>query len=588
MSPLYSLREGLILLNSGHLGKNPLDAKIRSALWQYLPHYDQQKTIYFDHLVKKIQSCDESSAQIENAEREILLFCLHLKFLMQKVIRSDLSDAAIRFLCYGDQKKLDQLKMLFSALRICQKLKDLEISAKAQTPIQILHKLAVDKTLKAKEKECMKAWIAAIQKSAKTKVASCQGPIDNPHAKARFQHHILDDLVQFFNEAKENPKADIALLEDLLRELGCDVLDQFDEKHQAWRLSLRTGQSVVIGEVRYCLGEILENRERNALHPLVFAVEGEPDLEMVAHTSEASAFSQDFEERNMHCGVIRAKIVATLRYGKVCLRERLYHPLNSITWKSYGKKTALKEDINRAKPIVELIQGVLSMPFVPYPLIPQAFAFYKNEMRATITLIPTNKRFAFEACEKFAYLCSYGTSMKSVAPIFTHLMRASHLSEARESSHYQELVKLALEGKDRMFATTRNQSINDEYLIGVRDRLYTTIQGIQKTCLADLTQRYAIKNSNHLKKTIHSVIIEFHRTLCPGSILIDHFFSRVRWEILYRTSPDLKPEYFDQAKKEIAQMIRTEKNAKQWNNNRYRCFGIFSPNQRKIIRDAKK
>lgn len=577
---LQSLRCDLIWM-SGCFSKSLSENReafnqIRLIFWKSIEELDQSKAVYFHHFVKELKNEKPDICQMEKAENHILQFCSKFKPFIQAVIHSDTIAPYIDFLCQSNQRQITQLKMVFSAARLCQKLKDLELSTKMKVPTKVLLKISLEEKLLAEDKDQIDRWIVALQAAKNRKIPSCEGPLNNSFVHIRFQHSLLNDLVHFFSEIDKQIKADLGLLEMDLQKMGLSSLEEFDAKHNAWRMNLRTGDAIKIGDKVLRLGELLKNRERFIDQPLVFAVEGNSDEEVIIEKSEREAYKIDLEQRVLHCGIIRAKVLAA-SCGRVLLYERLSHSLTENKWPQFNKKSTSQEfDFSSA--IVSLMQGFMKMPYTPYPLIPEAFACYKYSLRATMTLIPTAKN--FEAIENFAYLCA-----KGISKAFTYLMTESGLAKSPWSQSYQALVRMALDREDQTNAISQNRSIKDEYVIRARNNLYAAIVNGYTILLAELEKRYEDFSLTKIRAAIKHKIMEKHQLLCPGSLLINSFFDIVRYEIFYQFRPKLKACYLNPLRQEIITQMRTGKSlqdpiVKKWQNRKWhRKEGIFNIEQ---------
>lgn len=534
MTSLSGLRADLIWLSTftnpdriyestGNL--NRLE-RIKKAFWGRIELLEELKRVFFEHLAFELNQQPYNPKEQDRAQRKLLSFALHMKPLIHDVLK-DRPNICVDLLCDPSSEteghfQKQRLASLFGRIRLCQKMQDLALLTQAPFPLKTLLDLSLEKPLKAKQKKELEAWVQKIQGVVHKKVASFQGPIENSFSKVRFIHRLLGGVVSYFNEAvlpQEGKRADLGAIEMELFGTGLTALNDSDPKHIEWRNHLHPGSPIWIHHQKYVLGEILENPIKTSDRPVVFAVEEDPSLQIEIETNESRAYLRDFEETLLHCGLIRGEVKAISHQGSVILRQRLQGHLDKIVWFPSGNHLTVQ-------PIVDLVKGLILMPFTPFPLVPAAFGFdAEGAMRAEYCLVPRPKR--FEDIEDFVYQCSLGASQEIHQGVFTHLMSASGLHLLPEARSYQALVRDAAQEKDVGRAISRHGTLSDPILLARRKELYDKILSVKEESKDRYRQDYGKTFDKKWDKKLQGAIEEVHLVHCPGSLLIPDFSDRV-------------------------------------------------------------
>lgn len=413
----------------------------------------------------------------------------------------------------SNPKTQDDLKKAFSTVRQFQKMKDLEKVTQTKIPYLTLLKVASNGNLKAKDEDKLKTWIQKINQLAKTKLPSFKGPVENSYGKVRFLHRVLRDTVSLFNEnlPKTTKKAEVGRLELELLQRGCTFFKHADPTQVTWCNQLVPGSVVSVKGVDYRIENVLQKDERNREAPTIFSVEGHPDLELVVERNGAIGHIKDHLEHLEHCGIFRQQLIGIEEYGRAALYERVYHPLNKTPWASTTFTFDERHDGPFAVPIVDLLQGLIQMPFTPHPLAPESFGFTsKNEMRARHLLLPARK--SFDALEQFAFKCSYDGEGNFHPKVFQYLMQQSGLQKMPQAQVYQRAVKASLDNK-------RTETESEQSAA-----LYQSIHIIKNRLLGELLRR-SYKQANQLQKQISQVIANTYRCY-GGGILPNDFYDQ--------------------------------------------------------------
>lgn len=564
--------------------------KTSQLFWRIIIDLDNAKTLFFSHLAREIKGEAFNFKEKKGAEKIILSICQRLKPIIRSLLHGENPPSIEIILSRRGKKSVEKgkesLVPLFATARFCQKLRDFEEITEAEIPFKLLLKLSLDQSLFSKEERLLKKWLESLQKSSVKKIASFNGNVPNGYIQVRFFHRLLNEIVQFFNEEilPGNVVADLGNLEMRLLQLGYKVFELPDYKHMAWRDCLKQGEKIAVGEKSYSLGHLLENFSRDPSLPLVFAIEKDPSLVLVIWPSEVAPYLDDLEERCLHSTIQRAECFSVEKYGRAIVRERLYHSLNTIVWWSIGDSIGQDHDFPLAMPIVELLQGLCALPFTPYPLKPESFAFNKKgEMRATCCLAPF--RWDFEAIEQFAYECAKGNP-----PIFAHLFQASGLKEKEEAKSYQKLVEEAVQGKEKKSVVAPARSSFSPEILEKRHHLYDQIIRVRERMIAEILHRYVVKMDKRFNANVNRGIVEAHSKFCPGSFLIKEFYQKALWQALLILEPPLKGEIYKPIFEKMSQEISKNKEKGEWKErSTYRKEGVFNiPQINEIYRAGQK
>lgn len=513
------------------------------------------------------------------AKEELQLFSRFFSPLMKEFRKA--REERILDLLVPDSKVLEakatSFKTLFHNLHFYQKLFDFEEVTKTPLPLSILRKMSFDQQLSVEEENRIKKWISKIENSAKQKVASFQGPLDNSLVRVRYVHRMFYHLVDFINKNSKTleKRAEVEVLEARLVNLGYKIFEECDPKHIAYRNTLKQGDKIQWGARELIIGQILVNPERDPHYPIIFSVENDPRLEIIIYHNEAWSYLQRFQESILHCGIKPKEDLGISEFGRVIVSERLYYFLNQIRWTSMGSEIGQK-DFVLAQPIVELLRGLITRPFTPQPLLPEYFAFnYNNEMRARECLVPGIK--SYTALENFAYECAMGRDRKFNAAVFSHLITASGLGETKEAKAYLTLLEDALAGKDPEKSISLNSTLADEALLKRRGEFFYAIQNIYEECVESILEKYQISSEAALRKAVSEELILYYTKRCPGSVIIPKFSEKVVQYTLMKLQPQLREEYFEEVANSINQKIQA---GEKWlGDKKFFQAGIFNPKQ---------
>lgn len=559
--------------------------QIRQVFLKTMVILDKNKKKYFKQLRFELLNKPFNLESRDKAERYLLHFSMRFKPLLKDGLKNS-SKPYLIYLCADTPPS--QMKMLFTAVRLCQKMKDFEIITKTTIPLKILLKLSLNKDLKAKSNDQLLLWLEKVRASQGYQIPSLDGPIENSFIKIRFFHRLLYEIVHFFNEEvlAESKKGDVGILEQHLLQKNPQILEERDEKHLAWRKNLPIKHKLDMNGESYILEKIIDNLENDPAYPVVFAVEGNPAIEVVIETSEYKTYLQDFNYRSLHCGILQAKILIAEQYGAYSIRERLYHPLSLIEWQSANILDS--RDKIAAAPIIELVQGLIRLPFTPYPLHPKNFLFnICEEMRSKVLLVPDMKN--VDAIEFFIYQCAFGSQEKPNWTVFSYLIKASGLEGTKEAVFYHELIKMAAQGITQEKALSCFPSIKDAGKLKIIERLYIAIPRIKEKLKEELCKIYQVKDDKKFEKSLSQCIEDTHLTYCPGSILREDFHKKAKINLLSLIKPKIRESFYSPLKQKILKEMSSAKNRKdpiitKWKQDvNYKALGIYNLEQMQSI-----
>lgn len=493
--------------------------------------------------------------QFSRAKDRLLSFSVYFAPFM-KAMRKNQSTKALSFLTADieDQEEVQEaastMKELFEELRFYQKIFNFEEVTKAKIPLHFLQKMSFNARLNVREEKKVGNWLEQLYKSEQWMIPSLQGKLENSYVQTRSMHRMLCKIVAFINEhlpdIDEDYDAEVEALEANLVDRGYQIFDKTDFKHIAWRESLDSGEEIHWNGKTIVLDEILQNPERNIYEPVVFSVVDEPHLEVVMYHNESWSYLKRFQESILHCGIQGKEILGLSAFGRIVIQERLYDSLADIEWESNGITDLTKKDREKAKPIVELLTGLIKRPFTPMvgelignrqvgALHPEHFAFNaENQLKATECLVPG--RFSFDALENFAYECSRGNFV-----VFSHILNASGMSKISAARSYQRLYADALNGADRFVATTLNSSIIDDTLIEKREDFYDYIRGSFEENYDYAISTYKL-NKKRFKNQLIEELIRIHKIMSPGSILDPGLFGQALYNLCEEIRPALREQ----------------------------------------------
>jgi hypothetical protein len=401
---------------------------IRLSFDDRIRRIENQKYLYFNHLGRELRGERFSIKDKEKAEREILQFCLRMRPLMQDVICG--RDAFYLNLLVDSQKELlMEWKEIFKVIRFFQRIKDLEITLKTPLPYLPFLKVATSQPIKARENDQIKNWLGLLTRSRNQKLTSFKGNVECKYSKVRFLHRLLRDLVTLFKDFNQDESKwpAVAVLEQYLQSLGSLEFTAPDNKHLEWARSLHPGSVVRANGVDYEIGEMLQREDEHPEIPIIFALKGHPDLNLIIDCNEAIGCQKDYQAELKHCGVKLFKPIAVEEKGRALIAESLPYALADIQWVSKGKKIDPAYDTLAANPIVELVKGLMKLPFTPGPLTRESFAFnYKGEMRATGLLVIGGK--SWKKLEDFVHEMAHDSYENFYQPVYDYIMEQSGLS----------------------------------------------------------------------------------------------------------------------------------------------------------------
>lgn len=161
-------------------------------------------------------------------------------------------------------------------------------------------------------------------------------------------------------------------------------------------------------------------------YPIRFGLKGHPDRELLIHRNEAIGYLIDHQIDLCQCGIPQFQPYAIEEKGRAVIREKMAYSLADIPWQSNGKKLNPK-DVCAAKPIIDLIKGLIALPFLPAPLNRESFGFNaKGEMRATHLLLARKKTWV--EIEKFVFeSIAHDLEGNFYHPVYDYLMKQSGL-----------------------------------------------------------------------------------------------------------------------------------------------------------------
>lgn len=373
---------------------------------------------YFDHLGKELRGEPYSIIDKEKAEKKLLQFCLYMKPLMRDVIRG--KDAPyLKMVLDSKKADLNHWKKIFRQVRIFQKIKNVERTLKAPIPYIPMFKVASYKHLKKKEEHQLKHWVTSLGRSLNKRFSSFKGRGDCNYGKVRFLHRFLTDIVDIFKEMKVegDKKCYLDVLESYIQNLGCKAFSSPDQKHLKWAKSLHPGSIIRAGGRRYKIEQVL--RWDHDI-PVALSLKGHPDLELVIESNEAIISLRNYANDCHHCGIIVPKMISMEEKRRAFLQERVHYPL---------------EDFPDQTAIVELVKGLMSIPFTPAPLTKTAFGFTRQgEMRARSLLHWTDK--SFKAIDKFVLELAHDSQGNLHETLYESIAKESGLNEVVKRVFY--------------------------------------------------------------------------------------------------------------------------------------------------------
>jgi hypothetical protein len=551
-------------------------ATVKDLLWKKIENLEQAKRSYYKELAASLKKERFNPKRLKAAEKIILTFNLYLKPFMKQVLHEE-EKPYLAFMCSGKQKSL---KELFSAVQLCRRLKDFSLVSKGEVPLQILLKISRDKDLRVSEEDKVKVWLKRVKASAGKKIPAFGPSIENNLVKAPFFHKLLLDLTGFFNESvlKKGEISDLGLLEARLISAGYKAFHEPDADFLCRRSRWNTGDLLEIGGKKYKLAEQLAAPRTNVSDPVIFAVVGRRDVEVVFPWTPSDPYLNHLEERSQQCGIVQAKVLGVGYRGAAILRERLYEPLSEIQWKSRGLHVSHPEDQRNLAPIIELLKGFLTQPFTPHPLALNHFAYNAaGEMRAAALLRPIHK--SFEHLEKFAYECAYGSGDYFFQSIYRKIMLESGLGQCEEALAYHDVVRWALEERDEEASITLDGEITLTDILERRAQLYHEVRRIFAHLEGRVKRFYEIPDEGRFLAALGRAVLDTYFDRCPGSLLIPLVdFEELAYErYLYIEKPLMQEAFFERACKEIEEEMASADSLREDRRKRayYRQKGIY-------------
>lgn len=561
------------LFSSQQLLQDRLD-QIRVLFEQATTRLTQAYDLYIQNFHKENSGKPFDNDQKTKGERRILQIFTYLNPFIKPLL-DELDLPYVNFL--RENHKKESFYIFFYA-KIVQKTKNLELTTGVLVPFQSLLRLHANLELNAEQTDRLDAWLKALNDSKSLKVATFRGDKKNPYVAVRALHRYLLSLtlVLYWDPIK---------LEMALIKKGCTLFDDPDPKWIKARKNVKNGDSICIEGKDYTIDTCVFNPGNDRSLPMVFSIQNQESVNLVIYPNEAYGSIRLRREKQDHYGVETARQLG--RQDAISIVERLYHPLNSISWES-SDECLSDSDAIRAHPIVGLLEGLSLQPYTPSPLAPDLFAFtLDNEMRALQVMSIKEGPMSFESIEDFTFACSLNSDGSINSSVFTYLMHAGKLVDLPHAKAYQDLMLMSLEEREMDYSVSLDGIFPD--LLDYRKEFFLKVQAYKKTIIDEILTLYQVLDVKKLHERLVSAFQVVHTRDSPGRLFLPSFQERCKRHLLLDLKPGMKPLLLSPIRKDLIGRISRSNLGERavalsWQEEKkYYLLGIYNKEQQREI-----
>lgn len=534
------------LLKLFRVGKSqPLDTRIAEIDNLTLAYFNSTLKSACQDFTANLRSICRSDPEDRNDYRRARSILIDWTYKIAPALQLFKDDESHPFKEIFESKEIKRIKFY-------QAIIDLEESTQYPIPFPLLVRLSTGLQLNEIEELAIKRWITHLHDCQKTDVLSPTGWVENRSLTPRKFHRFCYTLTAFINDklkTKIENDASLAVLEGSLWARGCEIFFQTDAK-QIQNRPFLVNQTFTFEDEELTIGNIIENTENQADHPMVFAIENNDDLVAIAYRNEALSFLDEFREACFHKGIPLQKVFSIEGYGEFVIAENItHHQLKDVVWETKTPKLSIHDKEN-ARPIAKFIKRCMNkLKFTPFPLNPHTFGYAHTKdneyvLRTQDCLFKAPK--SYESYEQFAFDAAQENPF-----VFSYIMQRSGLSKKMEN--YHELFIWALKNKNQADAVNQEGRIGqtEELKLKMRTLFFTKVQELERDCIEDILSKYLVPDEKKLSRELKEFMIELYKEF-SGSILPPTFEAEVIHRYLTKHQLQLQKRSFIAAKTQAA------------------------------------
>lgn len=359
-------------------------------------------------------------------------------------------------------------------------------------------------------------------------------------------YNSLKSLACYLRNVSSGEIKNLQLLVINLIKEGCILLDEIDEKHLAWRKTLRSGDCGFGLENKFYFlnensnkiffrlksplaGAKIESKKENLYE--VFEIEGFENAENYLLSIGPNRFCFTYQEimrREYYWALETPEIVYIHPEGRFAVVKKIPHSLDSIQWHSLDSGPLEARDKPYADALLVLIEFFIQAKTTPKNMHPDYLKFDKQgRLKSTKNCIPSEKIDTM-ALEEVIYQISQGK-----LPIYLYLIKP--LVEAKFNKNilgfFKEVIENALEDHPvSMQGLAKTHKISDTTILQRASQIHQSAYDIKKNCFHYILTQYS---DNQLdKKKLDDQIKKSMMELFNQQKTFGRFWQHLTWEKL--------------------------------------------------------
>jgi hypothetical protein len=376
---------------------------INSVFRRELEFVISQTRVYEEYLKMRLHSNDVNEGDYHQTRRVIKTWHQTTKLLYNEKFHPLVTKLCSK---YSEnipflEKPKDSISPFYNIIKI-------EGKHQGPLPLDLVHKGITSQNMSSAEKKKLSKWIKG-------------------HEKVRPLHKLLLSVAPFM----DNPNI-VKFELDHLRN-GCTLFKSPDDKHIAWRNTLKPGSK--LGQ--YALGEQIGRKIEGFDEQIFFEIPQIPDKLVMISTNRALLAAKSAGVKEWGWALRTPQFHYIDPKGKYAIVEKFERQLTDIQWKSVH--ALVPEDIRIADPIAYYISWLLYQNISVTQLSPKYLMFDRDGVLRTVK-IQERTYLNYPEMENFLFEVAYGN-----LPVFQYMMYKSGFSNTKFLYFYREVAQKALQ-----------------------------------------------------------------------------------------------------------------------------------------------
>lgn len=408
------------------------------------------------------------------------------------------------------------------AITMYQPLIDLEEHMDENYPYAPLGKLAMGKPLSKTEEQEVGDWIENAE--------GCG--LKQRKLQRSLEAFILN--LEAMNTARAARAPSLVTLEMELLKRGMKSILREDPKHIEWRKALKKGDTVLINETPYTLGEEVRHLKPGFNQNLVFLCRERGDAVVVIGKNLTTLAIRRKAQEELSSGFLSPEWFEISRDGRAGLQERMLKHISQIEWKS--SRGINPKDKPFIRPFIGLIRFMKQIGKSPKN-IPYEHLYFSGDCTLKSVKPTQLTEFDYGSLEKFAFEASKGNPV-----IFKTIVENSTLFQHRQRLYFEDIIRSfeREEGLDpQSIASLTTHSITLPSVIDRGKDLLKKAESLLKKIEKKIHDNYEVEDAERLKSTIRTHI----RILYESERSRSFFFPNFKGRVMNQIQDDLRLEH---------------------------------------------